>query len=191
MKQDDIDAIVGFHIHRGILAIGLRDPTTSTSTSTPTSTSTVPPPITIALMGIVNHDNVGGIFRNAAAFGAARIVMDDVTCDPLYRKAIRVSVGGALIVPFERFLSAEAMLQWLHDTNIETLALSPAGNERLTDMTPSRPTAILLGPEGPGLPKEVLARLRTVRIPIVSTFDSLNVSVACGIALAHLCARAL
>jgi tRNA G18 (ribose-2'-O)-methylase SpoU len=140
-------------------------------------------------MGIVNHDNIGGIFRNAAAFGAARVVMDDVTCDPLYRKAIRVSVGGALVVPFERFPSAHAMLEWLHHANIEVLALSPAGGERLTDVVPSRPTAILLGPEGPGLPKDVLARLRTVRIPIVPTFDSLNVSVACGIALAHLCER--
>ena len=94
-SQAVMDAIVGFHIHRGILALGERGPR-------PTAAELLaglPPHATIlALFGVANHDNIGGIFRNAAAFGVSAVLLDGACCDPLYRKAIRVSVGGALVV---------------------------------------------------------------------------------------------
>lgn len=184
LAQAEMDRLTGFHIHRGVLAVGKRGAPNAHVPDTGAA-------LVVALMGIVNHDNVGGIFRNAAAFGADLVAMDDVSCDPLYRKAIRVSVGGALTVPMRRFESAAAMLEWLQNAHFDILALSPRGRERMADVTraPGARTAVLLGPEGPGLPEDLLARLRTVRIPMSPDFDSLNVSVTSGIALSVLGAR--
>ena len=95
--QAVMDAIAGFHIHRGILAIGRKrdaDDPEALIASLPERA------LVVVLVGLSNHDNVGAIFRNAAAFGADAVLLDETCCDPLYRKAIRVSVGAALKVPF-------------------------------------------------------------------------------------------
>ncbi len=178
-----MDAIVGFPIHRGVLAIARRaplEPVENLLSRLPEQA------LVVGLIGLANHDNVGGIFRNAAAFGARAVLLDQETCDPLYRKAIRVSVGGALVVPFTRVPSAEAMVQALEAASFEVIALSPSGQDVLSDIRPARRTALLLGAEGPGLPQEVLARTRTVSIPMSGGFDSLNVATTSGIALHHL-----
>jgi len=178
-----MDSIVGFPIHRGVLAVARRAPLPSVEeflSSLPQEA------LIVGLVGLANHDNVGGIFRNAAAFGAQGILLDQESCDPLYRKAIRVSVGGALIVPFTRAASADAMVQALQDASFEVLALSPSGRDILSKVRPARRTALLLGAEGPGLPPDLLARTRTVSIPMSGGFDSLNVATTSGIALHHL-----
>ena len=87
-----MDKIAGFHMHRGILAVG------SKGTPQPAEAllKTLPAgALVVVLVGIANHDNMGSIFRNAAAFGADAVFLDATCCDPLYRKAIRVSVGAA------------------------------------------------------------------------------------------------
>ena len=178
-----MDAIVGFPIHRGILAVARRAPLPCMEDFLAGLPQDA---LVVGLVGLANHDNVGGIFRNAAAFGAHGILLDQESCDPLYRKAVRVSVGGALVVPFTRAISADAMVQALQAASLDILALSPAGAEILSQVKPSRRTALLLGAEGPGLPPEVLARTRTVSIPMSSGFDSLNVATTSGIALHHL-----
>jgi tRNA G18 (ribose-2'-O)-methylase SpoU len=142
--------------------------------------------LVVGLVGLANHDNVGGIFRNAAAFGANAVLLDPETCDPLYRKAIRVSVGGALVVPFTRAPAADALVQALQAASFEVIALSPSGTEILSQIRPVRRTALILGAEGPGLPPDLLARTRTVSIPMSGGFDSLNVATTSGIALHHL-----
>jgi len=178
-----MDAIVGFPIHRGILAIAQRAPLPPVEDLL----SRLPEKaLVVGLVGLANHDNVGGIFRNAAAFGAQAVLLDQETCDPLYRKAIRVSVGGALVVPFTRAPSAEAMMQALEAASFEVFALSPSGKDVLSHIRPAARTALLLGAEGPGLPQDVLARTRTVSIPMSGGFDSLNVATTSGIALHHL-----
>lgn len=180
-----MDAIVGFPIHRGILAVARRallDPVEEFLSRLPEKA------LVVGLVGLANHDNVGGIFRNAAAFGADAVLLDQETCDPLYRKAIRVSVGGALLVPFTRAASAEAMMQALQAASFDVISLSPSGRQILSDVRPSARTALLLGAEGPGLPMELLARTRTVSIPMSGGFDSLNVATTSGIALHHLVA---
>ncbi len=180
--QPLMETIVGFPIHRGILAVGLRR-----DLSPPDLLQTLPGrSIILGLIGIANHDNMGGIFRNAAAFGADAVLIDDTSCDPLYRKAIRVSVGASLIVPFARAGSAGGLLEHLRSGGFECLALSPAGTSKLAEVKASERTALLLGAEGSGLPATVLARVRTVRIPMAPGFDSLNVATASGIALHHL-----
>src|SRR5690606_21812998 len=88
-----MDAIAGFPMHRGVLAIGLRGAEEDASTLLARLPERA---LVVGLAGISDHDNMGAIFRNAAAFGADAVLMDETSCDPLYRKAIRVSVGAAL-----------------------------------------------------------------------------------------------
>jgi tRNA G18 (ribose-2'-O)-methylase SpoU len=178
-----MDAIVGFPIHRGILAVAKRPVLPPVE---PLLAGLPEKALVVVMVGLANHDNVGGIFRNAAAFGADAVLLDQGTCDPLYRKAIRVSVGGALVVPFTRVPSADALVQALEDASFEVIALSPSGKEILSEIQPARRTALLLGAEGPGLPPNLLARTRTVSIPMSGGFDSLNVATTSGIALHHL-----
>ena len=182
--QGVMDAIVGFHIHRGILALGERralEPATLLA-GLPEKA------LVVALSGIGNHDNLGGIFRNAAAFGADAVLLDADCCDPLYRKAIRVSVGAALTMPYARLPRGWDMVEVLEAAGLEVFSLSPQGASDLAGFRPAARTAALFGAEGPGLPTEVLARTRTVRIPMANGFDSLNVATTSGIVLHHLTA---
>ncbi|MBX3224488.1 MAG: RNA methyltransferase [Labilithrix sp.] len=191
VPQAVMDRVVGFSIHRGVLALGVRgaprDPAELAAGAR--GAGTRPPGVLVGLVGLTNHDNVGSVFRNAAAFGASGVLLDAETCDPLYRKAIRVSAGAALVVPFARCASADAMLDVLAAANVEAIALTPRGEETI-DALPPAPRALLLGAEGPGLPDRVIARARAVRIDMAPGLDSLNVAVASGIAL-HEATRAL
>jgi tRNA G18 (ribose-2'-O)-methylase SpoU len=181
--QTVLDSIAGFPLHRGILALGRRAPM---PTAEELLAGLGPRALVAALIGIGNHDNVGGIFRNAAAFGADAVILDSESCDPLYRKAIRVSVGASLMVPFARLERGIDVVALLSGQGFEPLALSPAGTIPLARLARPPRAAVLLGAEGPGLPADVLARARTVRIPMADGFDSLNVATASGIVLHHL-----
>jgi tRNA G18 (ribose-2'-O)-methylase SpoU len=182
--QEVMDAIAGFHIHRGVLAAGTRaEPDLDEMLAGLPDRALV-----VGLAGIANHDNMGGLFRNAAAFGANAVAIDAGCCDPLYRKAIRVSVGAALTTPFARSGPPVDLVRRLQAANLEVLALSPGGEIDLSDLVPPARCAVLFGAEGPGLPDEVLGRARTVRIPMAGGFDSLNVATASGIVLHHLVA---
>jgi tRNA G18 (ribose-2'-O)-methylase SpoU len=132
---------------------------------------------------------MGGVFRNAAAFGAAAVLLDDTCCDPLYRKAIRVSVGAALTLPFARAGTARDLAALLAGAGFETIALSPAGEADLAEVRLGARAAVMLGAEGPGLPAAVLEQVRSVRIPMAGGFDSLNVATTSGIVLHQLSFR--
>ncbi|MCS0494129.1 RNA methyltransferase [Ancylobacter sp. MQZ15Z-1] len=179
-SQAILDGITGFHIHRGLLGVGLRgaEPNAAELLARLPEEALVVVPL-----GITNHDNVGGIMRNAAAFGADAALFDFASCDPLYRKAIRVSVGGSLIVPFAREGMAHELIDLLAAQGFELLALSPAGASELSALARPRRAALLLGAEGPGLAPDIMARTRTVRIAMRGDFDSLNVATTSGIAL--------
>jgi tRNA G18 (ribose-2'-O)-methylase SpoU len=181
-SQAAMDQVVGFPIHRGILAIGRRP------NRAPEALLAGLPKraLVLGLVGIANHDNMGGLFRNAAAFGADAVLIDDSCCDPLYRKAIRVSVGAALTTPFAAAGDAQALLALLEGAGFETAALSPRGEIELRDLRLGPRAAVLFGAEGPGLPDAVLARTRTVRIAMAGGFDSLNVATTSGIVLHQL-----
>lgn len=178
--QPVLDRVAGFALHRGILAHGAAAPPLAADDLIAGLGERA---LIVVLVGIANHDNLGGIFRNAAAFGAAAVLLAPDCCDPLYRKAIRVSVGATLTVPFARL--AGDWLALLDRHGFDALALSPHRATRLADVPRTPRVALLLGAEGPGLPDAVLARTRAVAIPIVAGFDSLNVATSSGIALAH------
>ena len=168
-----MDAIAGFPIHRGVLALARRreqrDPLAGAAR-------------TVVGIGLSNHDNVGGILRCCAAFGATAL-FDESSADPLYRKAIRVSAGAAFTTPHARGGSAGDVLDAVERAGLVPLALTPRGATDLREVAVSRPTALLVGAEGSGLPDEVLARCETARIAMAPGHDSLNVTVAAGIGL--------
>jgi len=174
------DAIAGFNMHRGVLALGRRDlaPRMDALVGGLPAKSMV-----LAACGISNHDNMGSMFRNAAAFGADAVLMDETSCDPMYRKAIRVSVGSVLTVPFAREGSVAALVSRLQEQGFSIWGLSPHGQTDLRDIAPSPRTALLVGTEGEGLPQHILSSIRTARIRQRPGLDSLNVATATGIAL--------
>ena len=181
--QPVMDAIAGFHIHRGILALGRRalEPSAVDLLAGLGERALV-----LGLFGIANHDNMGGLLRNAAAFGVDAVILDSDCCDPLYRKAIRVSVGAALIAPMARLSPGEDALALLSGESFEMIALSPSAALPLHRLSRPPRAALLLGAEGPGLAPNMLARARAVAIPMAAGWDSLNVATASGIALHHL-----
>ncbi len=185
--QDVMDAIAGFHIHRGILALGRprASPSADTLLKEATTDNAGAPTLVVMLVGLANHDNVGGVFRNAAAFGARAVILDSECCDPLYRKAIRVSVGATLLMPFARLAPGADPLAPLLAANYQPIALTTDGATSLARTARPQRAALILGPEGPGLDEALVARCKAVRIEMAPGLDSLNVATASGIALHH------
>lgn len=175
----------GVNFHRGCLALVERPP------DRPVRDVVEAAATVVVLEGIGNADNMGGIFRNAAAFGADAVLLAPGCVDPLYRKAVRTSMAAVLGVPFAWLSAWPGELDELRARDFTVVALTPGEPARTLDdvAAAGRPgrLALLLGAEGPGLSQVVLDRadLR-VRIPTTTAVDSLNVVVACGIALSRL-----
>lgn len=178
------EAITGFDFHRGCLALVRRPPARGWQETVGSSR------LVVVLEGVANADNVGGVFRNAAAFGAGAVLLSPNCCDPLYRKSIRTSMGQALRVPFARLEPWPGALCELRDAGFTIAALSPRASVTLdafADANAANRVALVVGTEGPGLSEaaERTADVR-VRVPISSQVDSLNLAVATGIALSRL-----
>ena len=181
-SQPVLDSVAGFHLHRGILALGRKpEPRPPARVLAALADDAV----VVLACGIGNHDNMGGVFRAAAAFRAGAVLLDDRCCDPFYRKAIRVSVGAVLRTPMATGLDAEEAVDGLKAAGFRVLAMTPSSPSPLHLMPRGGRIAIVLGAEGPGLPARVLARCETIGIPMSAGFDSLNVATAGAIALHH------
>jgi tRNA G18 (ribose-2'-O)-methylase SpoU len=182
-----MDAIAGYHIHRGVLAVGER---AAVATASELLTALGDGPrLVVCLESLTNHDNVGSVFRNSAAFGVDAVLLDERCCDPLYRKAIRVSIGAALVVPYARAPRVAELVAALRAAGYTTFALTPrAGSVNLADFRapgrmPAR-LALLLGTEGPGLTDEAIDLAdHAVRIEIHPKVDAVNVATAGAIAM--------
>lgn len=179
---ETLSTIAGFHVHRGVMAIGVQK-TSCDFEITPKKVAENS--LIVVLSDISNHDNMGSIFRNCAAFEADLVILDDKCCDPLYRKALRVSVGAVLKVPFIRSGAITAIVTGLEQQGYSLAALSAQGSKSISEMVPNGRRALLLGSEGHGLPQAVMEKCETWAIPMSRTFDSLNVATASGIALFH------
>ncbi len=185
--QGVLDAIAGFPLHRGILALGEKPPVPAL----PDVIDGLGEDALIVLAcGIGNHDNMGGVFRNAAAFGADAVLLDRHCCDPFYRKAIRVSVGAVLRTPMVTGLDPITTVETLKASGFRVLAMTPSAAMTLDQAPTGGRTAVVLGPEGPGLDSEIIARCAPVGIRMSGGFDSLTVAVAGAIALHHFARRA-
>jgi len=182
-EQALMNELGGFNFHRGCLALGAR-PAPVDSVAFESAHRL------LAVEGIGNPDNVGGLFRVAAAFGVDGILLDCASGDPLYRKAIRTSMGAAFKVPFAKLDNWLDTLARARAAGTEIVALTPEPSvTRLADYVSCRSTdrrlILMLGAEGPGLSRPAMTVATTaVRIPITQDVDSLNVVVAAGIALA-------
>ncbi|HRX75573.1 MAG TPA: RNA methyltransferase [Hyphomonas sp.] len=180
--QEVMDRIAGFPMHRGVLACGLKGEIPAPEEFLLQSQ---PSPL-LLLSDLSNHDNVGACFRNAAAFGAGAVLLDGQCCDPLYRKAIRVSSGASLFVPYAHGGTGLDMVNAVLKAGYTVWAMTPRADAApLQSLPVPDKLAILLGAEGPGLPDALIAAATPVRIPMAAGFDSLNVATAGAIALAH------
>jgi tRNA G18 (ribose-2'-O)-methylase SpoU len=176
--------LTGFNLHRGCLALVHRPPPAAPAALIASAT------LLVVLEGVTNADNVGGVFRNAAAFAADGVLLSPTTCDPLYRKAIRTSMASVLQLPFARAAADEwpSTIDSLRASGFVVVALTPREPSETLDAFAARPrpprVALVVGTEGAGLTAAVEAAADyRVRIPIGGRVDSLNLAVATGIAL--------
>jgi tRNA G18 (ribose-2'-O)-methylase SpoU len=181
-EQGVMNGIAGFNIHRGCLALVRRPPT-------PTLDRIAAGPLgrILVLEGVNNPDNVGGLFRSAAAFGIELVVLGPDSGDPLYRKAIRTSMGATLSVPFVQAAQWPGAIRDLRSDGFTVVALTPAMTAApLEEIFPHAKLALLVGSEGTGLTEAAMrtATLR-IRIPTTADVDSLNVTTAASIAMYH------
>jgi len=185
-----LDAVVGFKVHRGALAACARPAPREPLALARETFARVPAARIVVLEEVRDADNVGGVFRAAMALGARAVFLGGRTCDPLYRKAIRTSMGGSLCVPFARVDDLVGWLGALRGQGVPILAFDPKEPGDAIDALrpgaagPDGPAALLLGTEGEGLSAGALAAAsRRVRIPMEPGVDSLNVAMAAAIGL--------
>ena len=178
-----LKAVVGFDFHRGCVALGERGAEAGVDTLLAARPSRL-----LVLDELRNADNLGGVFRSARAFGAGAVLLSPGSLDPLYRKVVRISMGAAVIVPFARLDPWDTGLAALGHAGITRVALVSRGGDHPRVLeTLTGAVALLVGNEGVGLGPEALAAADVrVTIPMTAGVDSLNVSVACGIALHRL-----
>lgn len=188
VTTDQMIGIIGFGFHRGALASVERPP--------PADLGTVLSPqarLIAVLEDISDNENLGALFRNAAAFGVDAVLLSPGCADPLYRRSVRVSMGHVLHVPWARLAPWPDRLADLKAAGFRLLALSPApGGLALPDLAPTSAlrTAVMVGAEGPGLSAAALAAADDrVRIPMAEGVDSLNVATAAALAFYALSSR--
>jgi tRNA G18 (ribose-2'-O)-methylase SpoU len=181
---DELAAVAGYDVHRGCLALAHRPPATAVDTLLAATR------MLVVLEGVTNADNVGGVFRNVAAFGAGSVLLSPTCCDPLYRKAVRTSMGATLGVPFARAGVDEwpGVLTRVRAAGFTIVALTPREPSETLETFAAQPraprVALIVGTEGDGLSEAVEAAADVrVQIPIGADVDSLNLAVAAGIAL--------
>jgi tRNA G18 (ribose-2'-O)-methylase SpoU len=181
-RNDLIHDVIGLNFHRGCMGIADRGTPRTLDDVLAASPRTI-----LVCEQLSNPDNVGGVFRNAMAFGADAVVLSPGSADPLYRKVVRTSMGGALAVPFVETPAWPDALERLRAAGFTVVALTTRGGTDIASIAPPARLTLLLGSEGDGLTDEALARADVrATIPMTPGVDSLNVVVACGIALDRL-----
>jgi tRNA G18 (ribose-2'-O)-methylase SpoU len=175
-----LERATGFHVHRGVLASFHRLPLR-------TAGELLGPARRVAILEDVNnHTNIGAVFRDAAALGIDAVLLSPTCADPLYRRAVRVSMGEVFAIPYARLEPWPDALAQVRAAGFTVLALTPAaGAVPLQRLTPGQRdrAALLLGAEGPGLSRHALAASDVpVKIPMRRGVDSLNVAAAAAVA---------
>jgi tRNA G18 (ribose-2'-O)-methylase SpoU len=184
VADDDVmAATTGYDVHRGLLGLAGRLVGPSPEDLLAHVTSRV----VMVVEGVNDQENLGAIFRNAAAFGAGAVLLDPTCSDPLYRRSVRVSLGHVLRVPFARLTHWPSSLEVVRKWGFVPLALTPSSqSERIevvsAGLQGSR-VALLVGAEGGGLSATALSMCRPVRIAMADGVDSLNVAAATAVAL--------
>lgn len=183
--------VVGYDLHRGVVALGYRAPVDGRPWRDVVPAR--PGPVGVLVCeGITNIDNVGMLFRDAAAFAVDAVILDPCCHDPLYRKSLRVGIGHALVVPWARCAAwPDDLAAMAADRALTIVGAAPVpGAIGLDELEPLSRWALVVGSEGPGLAPRTLACCdRLVRVPMAPGVDSLNVAVAAAVCLHRLCLR--
>jgi tRNA G18 (ribose-2'-O)-methylase SpoU len=181
VDADVMAQVVGFHLNRGVLASASRAPELTVA-------QVLDGARTVAVLeGVNDHENLGSIFRNAAGLGVDALIFGVGCADPLYRRAVRVSMGHALLVPYAWTRAWPGDLNLLRGNGFRLLAMTPdpaahTVAQAMAELTDER-VAILVGAEGPGLTEHAMRASDTrVRIPMSRGTDSLNVATAAALA---------
>ena len=173
-----LEQVTGFHVHRGVLAVFAR-PAPRSPVEVLAGASRV-----LVLEEVNNHTNVGAVARTAAALGIDALLLCPRTADPLYRRAVRVSMGEVLALPWARLDPWPASLRLVRDAGFTTWAFTPAPDavDAGTLAVPDK-VAVLLGAEGTGLTAAAQAAADVrVRIPMAADVDSLNIAACAAVA---------
>jgi len=184
--QPVIDRITGFNLHRGVLAAVDRPPQRDWRE--------VVPPVggrLLVVEDVNDQENLGSLFRSAAALGAAAVLLSPGTCDPLHRRTVRVSMGAVFRLPCATVRPWPSALTGLAAAGWEVVALTPDAGAALGSRAPALRAhprvALLVGSEGPGLTEAAVGvATRRARIPMSPGVDSLNVAVAASVGLYEL-----
>jgi len=177
VSDDVLEATTGFPVHRGALASFSRRPLADVGELLADADRVV------VLEDLVDTTNVGAVFRVAAALGWGAVVLSPRCGDPLYRRAVRTSMGAVFSVPLTRVAHHTGM-DVLHDAGLTVVALSPSWSVDIGAVGVPARRALLVGSEGPGVSRRWLdAADLTVRIPMHADVDSLNVATAAAIGL--------
>jgi tRNA G18 (ribose-2'-O)-methylase SpoU len=175
-----LQAVTGFHVHRGALASFGRLPLRTAGDVLAGATRVV------VMEAVTNHTNLGAVFRSAAALGMDAVLLSPTSCDPLYRRTVRVSMGQVFSVPYAYLEDWPAGIDEVRAAGFRILALTPdAGATDLAEVEVGSDdkVALLFGAEGPGLTEDVMERSdERVRIPMAAGVDSLNVGAAAAVA---------
>ena len=202
--REVLAAVAGFDVHRGVLAAAARpapaDPAAVIGAAV-VGAAVVGTAVVgssqrlVVLEGLSDNENVGAVFRNAAALGIDAVLLDGTCTDPLYRRSIRVSSGWTLRLPFARAGSSAELLALLGAAGVRTLALTPAPEAVPVDAAADRglfdgAVAFVVGAEGPGLSAATIAACdAAVRVPMAAGVDSLNVATSLAVVAAFAAAR--
>jgi len=179
--RDTVAAVTGFDLHRGVVATATRRrPALAVDVLARART-------VLACEGVTDGENLGALFRTAAALGAEGMLLDPTCPDPLSRRVVRVSLGHVMAMPWAVAPLAERLAR-ARDEGAAVVGLSPAGDVTIDEVTldehRTAPLVIVVGAEGPGLTPAALEACSTVTsIPMATGVDSLNVATAAGVAL--------
>jgi tRNA G18 (ribose-2'-O)-methylase SpoU len=178
MDEREIESITGFHVHRGALAAFARP------APTPVGDLLAVARRVVVVEDLVDHMNIGSIFRNAAALGFDGVILSPRCADPFYRRSIKVAMGAVFSLPHARLDDWYAAPALLRGAGFTTYAMTLADDAvPLDSIVPSERCAIIVGSEGPGLTahwqREADVR---VTIPMAAGIDSLNVAASVAIA---------
>lgn len=189
VPRDVLEQVTGFDVHRGVLAAADRPAPADPARIVATASRV------LVAEAVSDNENVGALFRNAAALGFDAVLLDSACTDPLYRRSIRVSSGWTMRLPYARTGQAADLLHALRDRSVRTVALTPAADAVDVDRAAAEgllddPVGLVVGAEGPGLsPATIAACDVAVRIPMSPEVDSLNVATSFAVVAAFAGAR--
>ena len=176
-ERELLASLTGYTLTRGVLCAMERPEAPSVSTVCHNARRVV------VIEGVVDTTNIGAIFRSAAALGIDAVLLTRNSCDPLNRRAVRVSMGSVFLVPWSWL---DGGIEQLHSLGFATAAMALTDDSIAIDnplLTTLPKLAIIMGTEGEGLPAETIAKAtHVVRIPMSHNVDSLNVAAAAAVA---------